>query len=259
VPAHTVQGGNTHSYTAEDAQQNYEPRAARFISLHRVVIKQVRIFTYRATILRNLQFMTVGIQFVQHVFHSSVQLVFEISPPPPPINIQLVTFTITHTQLSLLTKILVTIHNYKYPQKKIFRQFSSRQLQRIYRRITTALLCVTSRCDIHIKGGMGAVNLLPPFLPLIVLLQLFRAIAPEVNGKSMTTYGRVKLRPQTGTRWWRVVTFKRRSNRTLSGHQRRSVRYGADNNFLTYDVLQYSRAGCESAPSYAHSPRVAAL
>jgi len=49
----------------------------------------------------------------------------------------------------------------------------------------------------------------------------------------MTAYGTVELRPQLDTRWWWVVAFKRRSNTKLSGHQRRSGRFGAENNFLT--------------------------
>lgn len=62
--------------------KNFEPHAVRFISLHKVIMKQVRKCTYREAILRNLLLLPVCIQFVKHVFHSSVQLVLEISPPP---------------------------------------------------------------------------------------------------------------------------------------------------------------------------------
>jgi len=100
-------------------KKNFGPHAARFISLHNDVIKQVRKCTYGATIIRNLLLLPVGIQIVKHVFHSSVQLVFETTPPLP-INIQLVTLTITRTTTQ-----------FQISQKKIFRRFSSRQMQRI--------------------------------------------------------------------------------------------------------------------------------
>lgn len=63
-------------------KKNFGPHDARFISLHANVIKLVRKCVYSATILRDLLLLPVGIQIVKHVFHSSVQLVFEISPPP---------------------------------------------------------------------------------------------------------------------------------------------------------------------------------
>jgi hypothetical protein len=134
--------------------KNFEPHAPRFISLHRVVIKQVRKRTYNATILSNSLLLPAGIQFVQHVFHSSVQLVFEISLPRPHINIQLVTLTITRTNESV-NQNFGDNTQLQISKKKSSGGSRADSCGGSNRRITTALLCAMTRCDIQIKGGIG--------------------------------------------------------------------------------------------------------